>query len=87
MFCFVIARIIFSFVYSQTPTKKSKMDNQDETSTQAMSHKGEQRRKFSMEFKKNVIKYAKENSLNSASKKFNIDRKRVREWVSNEEKV
>ena len=32
------------------PTKKSKMDNQDETSTQAMSHKGEQRRKFSMEF-------------------------------------
>ena len=66
------------------PTKKSKMDNQD---NQAMSHKGEQRRKFSMEFKKNVIKYAKENSLNSASKKFNIDRKRVREWVGNEEKV
>ena len=54
------------------PTKKSKMDNQD---NQAMSHKGEQRRKFSMEFKKNVIKYAKENSPNSASEKLNIDRK------------
>ena len=65
-------------------TKKSKMDNQD---NQAMSHKGEQRRKFSMEFKKNVIKYAKENSLNRASKKVNIDHKRVREWVGNEEKV
>ena len=86
MYCFAIARIFFSFVYSQTPqdseagavfpTKKSKMDNQD---NQAMSHKGEQRRKFSMEFKKNVIKYAEENSLNSASKKFNFDRKRVRE--------
>ena len=40
-----------------------------------------------MEFKKNVIKYAKENSLNSVSKKFNIDCKRVHEWVSNKENV
>lgn len=65
----------------------TKMDNQDEKLTQAMSHKGEQMRKYSMEFKKSVIKYAKENSYTSAAKKFNIDRKRVREWVSNEEKV
>ena len=56
------------------------MENQQESSTQAMSHKGEQRNKHTMEFKRNVIKNAKENSYNGAARKFKIDRKRVREW-------
>ena len=37
--------------------------------TQSMSHKGERRKKYSMELKKEAIKYAKENSINSAAKK------------------
>ena len=61
------------------------MDDMNET--QSMSHKGERRQKYSMELKKEAIKYAKENSINSAAKKFKVDRKRVREWVQKEEKV
>ena len=63
------------------------MENQQESSTQAMSHKGEQRNKYTMEFKRKVINYAKENSYNGAARKFKIDRKRVREWVNQEDKV
>ena len=40
-----------------------------------------------MKFKKATIKYALENSMRSAAKKFKVDRKRVREWVQKEEKV
>ena len=54
---------------------------------QALYHKGERRQKYSMEFKKATIKYALENSIHSAAKKFKVDRKRVREWVQKEEKV
>ena len=63
------------------------MENQQESSTQAMSHKGEQRSKYTMEFKREVINYAKENSYNGAARKFKIDRKRVRDWVNQEDKV
>ena len=54
---------------------------------QAISHKGERRQKYSMEFKKATIKYAQENSIQSAPKKFKVDLKRVREWVQKEEKA
>ena len=40
-----------------------------------------------MEFKKDVVKHAKEISNNSAAKKFKVDRKRVREWVQNDNKL
>ena len=40
-----------------------------------------------MEFKKATMKYAQENSIHSAAKKFKVDRKRVRLWVQKEEKV
>ena len=54
---------------------------------QAVSHKGETRQKYSMDFKKATTKYAHENSIYTAAKKFRFDRKRVHEWVQNEEKV
>ena len=63
------------------------MENQQELSTQAMSHKGEQRNKYAMEFKRKVINYAKENSYNGAARKFKIDCKQVCEWVKQEDKV
>ena len=53
---------------------------------QAISHKGERRQKYSMEFKKATIKYAQENSIQSGPKKLKVDLKRVREWVQKEEK-
>ena len=59
----------------------------DISKNQAISHKGEIRQKYSMEFKKATIKYAQENSIHSAAKKFKVDRKRVREWVQKEEKL
>ena len=40
-----------------------------------------------MEFKKDVLKYAKENSNNSTSKKFKVDRERVRQWVQNDNRL
>ena len=64
-----------------------KMENHQESSTQAMSHKGEQRNKYTMELKRKVINYAKENSYNGAARKFKIDCKRAREWVNQEDKV
>ena len=63
------------------------MENQQESSTQAMSHEGEQRNKYTMELKRKLINYAEENSCNGAARKFKIDRKRVREWVNQEDKV
>ena len=47
----------------------------------------ERRQKYSIEFKKATTKYAQENFIHSAAKKFKVDRKRVREWVQKEEKV
>ena len=44
---------------------------------QAMSYKVERRRKYSMAFKKVIIKHAQEYSIYSAAKKFKVDRKRV----------
>ena len=59
----------------------------DISENQAISHKVERRQKYSMEFKRATIKYAQENSIHSAAKKFKVDQKRVREWVQKEEKV
>ena len=63
------------------------MDTESEHLNQVISHKGEKRRSYSMEFKRDVVKYAKQNSNNGAAKKFKVDRKRVREWVQNEDKL
>ena len=54
---------------------------------QAIFNKGERRQKQRMEFKKATMKYPQENSIYGAAKKFKVDRKRVREWVQEEEKV
>ena len=64
------------------------VDMMDEISeNQAIFCKGERRQKYSMKFKKATIKYAQENSIHSAAKKFKFDRKRICEWVQKEEKV
>ena len=55
--------------------------------SKAMSLKGEKRRSFSMVFKADAAKYAKENSINAAALKFKVDRKRVREWISQIDRI
>ena len=47
----------------------------DNSKNRAISHKGERCQKYNMEFKKVTIKYAQENSIHSAAKKFNVDQK------------
>ena len=59
----------------------------DISKNQAISHKGERHQKYSKELKKATIKYAQENSIHSAAKKFKVDRKRVRERAQKEGKV
>ena len=59
----------------------------DISENQAISHKGERRQKYSMEFKKATIKYAQDSCIHRAAKKFQVDQKRVSEWVQKEEKV
>ena len=59
----------------------------DEAGNNATSHKGSKIKSYTMSFKQTVAKFAKENSINSASVKFKVDRKRIREWINNLEKI
>ena len=63
------------------------MDDLESSTRQATSHKGEKRTSYSMDFKKQVIKFAEENSNRSAGIKFKIEVKRVREWRQNKDKI
>ena len=56
----------------------------DETTT--VSHKGNKLRPFTLEFKLNGINYAKTHSNQAATKKFNVDERRIREWKQKHEK-
>ena len=47
-----------------------------------MSEKRVNRASYTMKFKINAVKYAKETNVSEASRKFEVDRKRIREWVS-----
>ena len=51
-----------------------------EEDNQAMSHKGEKVRNFTLPFKLTAISFAEEHENRAAEKKFNVDRKRIREW-------
>ena len=50
-----------------------------ETITSKMSGR---RSSYTVKFKISAAKYAKENNISEASRKFEVDRKRIREWVS-----
>ena len=53
------------------------------SSDNACSHKGEQRRSFTLTLKKRVVEYAINNSNREAARKYNIDDRRVLEWRTN----
>ena len=53
----------------------------------SMSHKGEKRRNYTMEFKREAIEYAEKNSNHKAAEKFRVVLKRIREWRQNKLKI
>ena len=59
----------------------------DDILSKQMSHKGSKIKAYTMSFKQTAVKFARENSINSAALKFNVDRKRVREWISNIDEI
>ena len=59
----------------------------DISENQALSHKGERRQKYSMEFKKPLLNRLRKIQSIVQQNKFKVDRKRVREWVQMEEKA
>ena len=52
----------------------------DEINSQETSHKGQKRRNYSLKFKATAVEYAENNSIRSAAVKYDVDRKRIREW-------
>ena len=59
----------------------------DGSGNNATSHKESKIKSYTMSFKQAVAKFDKENSINSASMKFKADRKRIREWINNLQKI
>ena len=47
-----------------------------------MSGKSVKRASYTMKFKINAMLYAKETNISEASRMSEVDRKRIREWVS-----
>ena len=58
-----------------------------ETGNNATSHKGSKIKSYTISFKQTVAKFAKQDSINSTSMKFRVDRKRIKEWINNLEKI
>ena len=53
----------------------------------SMSHKGEKKGNYTMEFKRGAIEYAEKNSNYKAAKKFRVAVKRIKEWRQNNLKI
>ena len=51
------------------------------------SHKGEKIRAYTVAFKLEVVAHAECSSIGAASIKFNVDRKRIREWRKKKEEL
>lgn len=63
------------------------IDTEKELSDQEFWYKNNKLESCSMEFKKDVVKYIKENSSCSAAKKFKVNCKSFHEWVQNDNKL
>ena len=59
----------------------------NEAGNKATSHKVSKIKSYTVPFRQTVAKFAKENSINSDSMKFKVDRKRIGEWINNLEKI
>ena len=50
------------------------------TAIRSTSHKGEKLKSFTLEFKLAAINYAERHSNRAATRKYNVDEKRISEW-------
>ena len=55
------------------------MDTENALLNQALWHKSKERKNYTIELKKDVVKYAKESSNNSAAKKLKLHIRIIRE--------
>lgn len=58
-----------------------------EDETEATSHKGKKVHSYTIQFKSDAIRYAENKGNHAAERKFNVDRKRIREWRDNKGKI
>lgn len=58
-----------------------------ETNDDDISHKGKKRKSYPMEFKKEAVEFAEENNNSSASMRFGVAVKRIREWRQNKDAI
>ena len=58
-----------------------------EEQAKSSSHKNEKIKLYTLSFKLLVVKQAKMSSIGAAERKFEVDRKRVREKIQNESKI
>jgi len=63
------------------------MADPNKDSKDIISHKGKRRQKYSLAVKKQVITFAESNGNRPASRRFQVDEKRVREWRANKNKI
>ena len=54
---------------------------------QVTSHKGQKIKSYSLQFKLSGISFATAHGNHAAEKKFNVDRKRIREWREKKESI
>ena len=52
-----------------------------------MSRKGKRISSYTLKYKLEALAYVENNSINSACKKFNVERKHIIEWKSKKEEV
>ena len=58
-----------------------------EKESQATSHKGQKLKNYSLKFKLDAISFAAIHGNHAAEKKYNVDRKRIREWREKKESI
>ena len=63
------------------------MVDEFESNEVTMSHKGKRISSYTLKYKLEAIAYAENNSIDIASKKFNVERKRIRKWKSKKEEL
>ena len=63
------------------------MADEFESNEVTISHMGKRISSYTLNYKLEAIAYTENNSINSASKKFTVERKRIRKWKSKKEKL
>ena len=51
------------------------------------SHKREKTRSYTVDFKLEVVKFAEDNSIHAAERKFKVDRHSIRDWKNKNAKL